>query len=182
MPPRTTTGTVIGRAKCLQWADFAHTDPDTYDLELRAIDSVAAADIVVCAAGGSDRSGIWGELLTTAAMARGATGIVTDGAVRDLDKMQAMGFPVFAKSVCPYDSLNRQKVIAYDVTVEIDEVLITPGDIIVADRDGVAIVPHARVSEVLAAALEKAGKEDGFRDAVKSGASLLEAFQRFNIL
>jgi regulator of RNase E activity RraA len=182
MPPRTSASLAIGRAKCLQWADFAHVDPDTYELELKAIDSVAAGDIIVCAASGSVRSGIWGELLTTAAMARGATGIVTDGAVRDQVRMDAMGFAVFSAGVSPYDSLNRQKVIAYDVPVELDGVVIAPGDILIADPDGVAVVPAQLADKILAAAIAKATKEDGFRDAVRAGASLTEAYARFQIL
>jgi regulator of RNase E activity RraA len=69
--------------------------------------------------------------MTTAAMQRGAAGIVTDGAVRDLARMDAMGFPVFARHLSPYDSMNRQKVVAFDVAIEIDGVAIAPGDIVI---------------------------------------------------
>ncbi len=123
---RTTREPVIGLAKTLLWVDFAHDDPSTYDLELKAIDSLRPGECVICATGNSSRAGIWGELLTTAAMQRGATGIVTDGAVRDIAQMEAMGFPVFSRSTSPYDSFNRQKVVAFDVRVEIDDVTIEP--------------------------------------------------------
>jgi 4-hydroxy-4-methyl-2-oxoglutarate aldolase len=166
----------------LQWADFSYSDAQTYELELRAVDSVAASDVIICATNASVRSGIWGELLTTAASVRGALGVITNGGVRDIAQMKAMGFPVFAKSVCPYDSLNRQKVIAYDVTIELDGVLVAPGDIVIADIDGVAIVPQAVGAEVLAAAIVKANKEDAFREAVVAGASLVKAYKRYKIL
>src|SRR4051812_44117001 len=143
IPPRTAQRVIIGRAKPLLWVDFAYDDPDTYALELAAVDSIARHDLVVCATADSSRAGIWGELLTTAALQRGAAGLVTDGAVRDLARMDAMGFPVFARHLSPYDSMNRQKVVAFDVSVEIDGVAIAPGDVIIADRDGVAVVPHA---------------------------------------
>jgi len=182
LTPRTLSGPVVGRAKTLLWVDFAYDDPDTYELELKSVDSIAADDLVVCATANSDRSGIWGELLTTAAQKRGARGIVTDGAVRDLAHMEAMGFPVFARHLSPYDSMNRQKVVAFDVPVEIDGVAIAPGDVLIADRDGVAVVPQAVVSRILAAALEKVTAESRFRDAVKGGMSLMEAYRRFQVL
>ncbi len=179
---RTTTKVVVGYARTLLWANFSHDDPTTYDLELKAIDSLRPGDIVVCATGNSARSGTWGELLSTAAMQRGAVGVVTDGAVRDLAQMEAMAFAVFSRSISPYDSFNRQKVTAIDVRIEIDDVTIEPGDIVVADRDGVAVVPIRLSDAVLAAALEKAGKEDRFREAVRSGMGLIEAYHKFNVL
>ena len=63
-----------------------------------------------------------------------------DGAVRDVTKMTAMDFPIFARGVSPYDSQNRQRVIDVDVTVEIDEVKFSPGDLVIADVDGVVVV------------------------------------------
>jgi len=182
IPPRTVPQVTVGRAKPLLWVDFAYDDPDTYALELAAVDSIARHDLVVCATADSGRAGIWGELLTTAALQRGAAGIVTDGAVRDLARMAAMGFPVFARHLSPYDSMNRQKVVAFDVAVEIDGVAIAPGDIVIADRDGVAVVPQAVEATVLKLALEKARAEDGFRDAVKAGMSLTEAYAQFKVL
>jgi regulator of RNase E activity RraA len=179
---RTTQSTAVGVAKTLLWVNFSHDDPTTYELELKAIDSLRPGELVVCATGDSSRSGTWGELLTTAAMQRGAVGVITDGAVRDVAQMEALGFPVFSRSISPYDSLNRQKVIALDVRVEIDDVTIEPGDVVVADRDGVAVVPARLSDEVLADALEKAGKEDQFRDAVKGGMGLLEAYEKFHVL
>ena len=182
IPPRTVGEVVVGRAKPLLWEDFDYEDPDTYALELAAVDAIARHDLVVCATGDSQRSGIWGELLTTAALQRGAAGIVTDGAVRDLAQMEALGFPVFARHLSPYDSMNRQRVIAFDVSVKIDGVPIAPGDIVIADRDGVAVVPQAVEEAVLAAALAKARAEDQFRAAVKGGMSLTEAYARFKVL
>jgi regulator of RNase E activity RraA len=182
IPPRTAGSVALGRAKTLLWADFAYDDPDTYALELQAVDSIARHDLVVCATADSDRAGVWGELLTTAAMHRGAAGIVTDGAVRDLARMDEMGFPVFARHLSPYDSMNRQKVVAVDVPVEIDGVSIAPGDVVLADRDGVAVVPQGVAADVLASALAKARAENKFRDAVRGGMSLSEAYAKFKVL
>jgi 4-hydroxy-4-methyl-2-oxoglutarate aldolase len=180
--PRTVRKTCVGSARTLLWMDFAHDDPNTYELELKAVDSLNPNEIVVCATGNSDRSGIWGELLTTAAKQRGAVGVITDGGVRDVAQVEEMGFPVFSRYLSPYDSFNRQKVVAYDVAVEIDGVTIKSGDIIVADRDGVAVVPSEIATEVLAAAQLKAEQEDAFRSAVKNGSSLTAAYEKYHVL
>jgi regulator of RNase E activity RraA len=180
--PRTGTSLAVGRAKTLLWMDFAYDDPKTYVLELEAVDSIRAGEIVVCATGGSRRAGIWGELLTTAAQQRGARGIVTDGAVRDIAQMEAAGFPVFSQHLSAYDSFNRQKVVAYDVRVELGGVVIEPGDLIVADRDGIAVVPAALEDDIVAATIDKATREDGFRAGVHKGMSLIEAYAHFKVL
>jgi 4-hydroxy-4-methyl-2-oxoglutarate aldolase len=179
--PRTNQ-VIVGRAKTLLWVDFAYDDPTTYARELEAVDSISPGEIVVCATAGSSRSGVWGELLATAAHRRGALGVVTDGAVRDLAQMEAMGFPVFSRHVSAYDSLNRQKVVAYDVRVEIGGVTIDPGDVIVADRDGIAVVPAGIEADIITSAIGKASREDEFRAAVRSGMSLVAAYEHFNVL
>ena len=180
--PRTGAQLTVGRAKTLLWMDFAHEDTSTYALELAAVDSIRDGEIIICATGGSRRAGIWGELLTTAAQRLGARGIVTDGAVRDVAQMDAVGFPVFSRHLSPYDSFNRQKVVAYDVPVEIDGVRIEPGDLVVADRDGVAVVPSAVEAEIIAAAIEKSTREDSFRAGVRDGMSLTAAYDQFKVL
>jgi regulator of RNase E activity RraA len=89
---------------------------------------------------------------------------------------------VFARHLSPYDSFNRQKVVAYDVPVEIDGVRIEPGDLVFADRDGVVIVPSAVEAEIIAAALDKGKREDGFRAGVRGGMSLAAAYDHFKVL
>src|SRR5207253_2881546 len=100
---------IVGRCKTTLWADMAHVDPKSYELELKAVDSCKPDDVFIVAAGGSMRSGIWGELLSTAARNSGCIGAIVDGAVRDVAKMTAMKFPIFARGVSPYDSQNRQR-------------------------------------------------------------------------
>ena len=82
------TGVLVGRCKTTLWGDLFHEDPKPYDLELKAVDSCQADDVLIAAAGGSMRSGIWGELLSTAARNTGCVGAVVDGAIRDLAKIK----------------------------------------------------------------------------------------------
>lgn len=181
--PLTQPGSLLfGRCKTLLWADMAHEDPRPYELELAAVDSCCADDVLVCAASGSMRSGIWGELLSTAACNRGCAGVIVDGAVRDVTKMDRMRFPVYARGTNPYDSRNRQRVIDYDVTVELDGVCVAPGDLVAADADGIVIIPQAVESEVIAAAWSKVHAENKVREAITGGMSATEAYQTFGVL
>lgn len=176
------TGLLVGRCKTTLWADMFHTDPKPYDLELKAVDACQPDEVLIAAAGGSMRSGIWGELLTTAAKNRGCIGAIIDGAVRDVDKIAETDFEVFAKGRCLYDSLNRQRVVDLDVPVEIDGVVFSPGDLVFADSDGIVVVPRQVEQEVLRLALEKVHGENKVRDAIRAGISAVGAFEKFGIL
>jgi regulator of RNase E activity RraA len=173
---------LVGRCKTTLWADMAHQDPDPYALELKAVDSCQPDDVLIAAAGGSMRSGIWGELLTTAAKNRGCIGAIVDGAIRDVAKISAMNFPVFAKGRCLFDSLNRQRVIDLDVPVEIDQVIFNPGDLVIADADGVAVIPQHVEDKVLELAFAKVQGENKVRDAIRQGMSAVEAYRTFGVL
>ena len=91
--PMTTAGVLVGRCRTTLWADMAHEDPRPYELELAAVDNCRPGDILIAAAGGSSRSGIWGELLSTAARNAGCVGVIVDGAVRDVRQMRRDGVP-----------------------------------------------------------------------------------------
>ena len=182
LKPLTASGVLIGRCKTTLWAEMAHADPRPYELELRAVDSCMPDDVFVCAASGSMRSGIWGELLSTAARNRGCVGVVADGAVRDLARMRRMPFPVFARGSILYDSRDRQRVIDFDVPVEIDGVAFAPGDLVVADDDGVVVVPRKIESAVVRRAWEKVDAENEVRDAIAAGMGAADAFHKFGVL
>ncbi|GAB3254174.1 RraA family protein [Larkinella harenae] len=174
--------TLFGRCKTTLWADMFDRDPNPYELELKAVDSCQPDDVLIAAAGGSNRSGIWGELLSTAARNSGCVGVIVHGGVRDIDKMRAMQFPVFATSRNPYDSQNRQRVIDLDVTVEIDGVSFRPGDLVLADEDGIVVIPKEVEEQVIAAALQKVSAENITRNAIKNGMKAEEAYQKFGVL
>jgi 4-hydroxy-4-methyl-2-oxoglutarate aldolase len=182
LKPLTTNGVLVGRAKTTLWADMAHVDPKPYELELAAVDSCKPDDVLIAAAGGSPRSGIWGELLTTAARNQGCVGAIIDGMVRDVAKIRTMSFPLFARGTCIYDSKDRQRVIDVDVSVEIDGVRISPGDLVFADEDGVVVVPRAVEETIIAKAWEKVNAENKVRDAIAGGMKATEAFRVFGVL
>lgn len=173
---------LLGRAKTTLWSDLAHVDPEPYKLELLAVDSCQENDVLVCAAAGSNRSGIWGELLTTAARNAGCAGVIVDGSVRDVRQMRAMAFPVFARGMNPYDSRDRQRVVDVDIVVELDGVAVHPGDLVAADEDGIVIVPQSVETDVVQAAWNKATAESQVRDAIRGGMSATRAFETFGVL
>jgi len=180
--PLTANTALVGWCKTTLWAEMAHPDPKPYELELRAVDSCRPDDVIIAAANGSLRSGVWGELLSTAARNTGCVGVIVDGAVRDVRQMRAMGFPCFARATMVYDSKDRQRVIDLDVPVEIDGVCFHPGDLVIADEDGVVVVPKAVEASVVRRAWEKVHAENQVRDAIKKGMKATAAFEKFGVL
>jgi 4-hydroxy-4-methyl-2-oxoglutarate aldolase len=180
--PYTGCSKLVGRCKTTLWVDMAHPDPKPYELELIAVDGCRPDDLMIAAAGGSMRSGIWGELLSTAARNSGCVGAIVDGAVRDVGKMTAMGFPVFARGTCVYDSLNRQRVVDVDIPVEIDGVPFNPGDLVIADVDGIVVVPQAVEADAIRRAWDKVHAENITRDAIKTGMKAVAAYRKYGIL
>ncbi len=180
--PVTVSRTLIGRCRTSLWGDLFHEDPEPYAKELEAVDALRPGDVVIAAAHGSMRSGIWGELLTTAAKNRGCLGAIIDGAVRDISKMRAYEFPVYAIGPCPLDSQHRQRVCDYDVPVEIKGVKISSGDLVIADEDGIVFVPRTVEEEVLRIATKKVQDENLVRDAIRGGMLATEAYAKFGIL
>ena len=182
LPPMTGCGKLIGRCKTTRWAEIYYDDPNTYELELKAIDSCRPDDVMIAAADGSTRSGIWGELLSTAARNSGCIGAIVDGMVRDVAPMTAMGFACFAHGTSPYDSMNRQRVIEMDVPVGIDGVRFGPGDLVIADVDGVVVVPREVEEQAIRAAWEKVHAENVTRDAIKGGMKATAAYEKYGVL
>ncbi|MEX0885223.1 MAG: RraA family protein [Phycisphaeraceae bacterium] len=173
----------VGRARTFRWMEVDHVaETDPYGLEIEAMDALGANDVVVHSTDFSGTNAPWGELMTTAAMARGAVGCVCDSQIRDCVRIIDMGFPVYYAGVRPLDSMGRARVMAYDVPVRCGDVLVHPGDMVFADFDGVVVVPHQVESEVLDRAREKAGKESASRRELKAGKRLRDVYDRYGTL
>ncbi len=175
-------GAFCGWARTIASSDVYHILPEPYAMEIEAIDSILPGEVVVVSTQQSKRNAPWGELLSTAAKARGARGAVIDGLVRDVRRIQSLDFPVIAAGIKPVDSMGRGIVTAYNVPVECGEVLINPGDLVFADLDGIVVVPAAAVEEVVRVALNKATREDSSRAELSRGAYLRDVFQKYGVL
>jgi regulator of RNase E activity RraA len=155
---------------------------DPYEHELAAVDAVPPGAIVVLATGGYLDAAVWGELLTTCALARGAAGAITDGAVRDLAALRELGFPTYAAAVSANDSRGRITVRAWGSPVVCAGVAVAGGDLVLADADGVVVVPRDMAEEMLAAAEEKRDKEELARGLLAEGVSAAEVWERHRVL
>lgn len=173
---------LVGWASTIQLVE-AFTEPEhPYQGLIAAMDQLPVGSIVVLAAGSTTRCGMWGELFSTAARARGARGTLVDGYVRDSAKVISMGFPLFALGTNPLDSKGRAEFLADQTVVEIDGVVITPGDLVFGDRDGVVIVPARLAPQVIERAYEKMGSEALARSALTTGDLMQKVWDEHRVL
>ncbi len=147
-----------------------------------ALDAIAPEEVFITPTGRARDIAVWGELLSTASQCAGAAGAITDGLIRDTRAIRRLGFPVSSAGTVPYDSLGRHEIAAHRVPCVIDGVKISPGDLVVADADGVVVVPRAVAGQVIEAALNKRVSENDFRAAVANGMGATEAFATFGVL
>jgi len=175
---------MVGRARTGFYMEVFHVAPDEnpYELEIKLIDDLRPGEIAVLGCGAAETIAPWGELLSTACMARGAAGCVTDGLVRDIRAIRKLGFPVFHGGIGPLDSKGRGKVMAIDVPIACGGVHIAPGDLLFGDADGVVCVPQAIEQKAIATALQKVEGEEHTREALARGEKLGTVFARYGIL
>jgi 4-hydroxy-4-methyl-2-oxoglutarate aldolase len=175
---------MVGRARTAQFMEVERHEPGTnpYELEIALVDSLAQGEIPVFACANPARIAPWGELLSTAALVRGAAGALMDGAVRDIKAIRQMGFPVFHGGIGPLDTKGRGRVIAIDVAVRCAGVTVESGDLVFGDADGVVVVPRAVEGQVLALAFEKIKGEKRTLDDLRAGEKLADVFAKYGIL
>lgn len=173
----------IGRARTFSWMETDHiSEEDPYGLEIEAMDSLKAGDVVVHSTDYSGTNAPWGELMSTISKRKGVAGCVCDSQIRDCVKIIEMGFPVYYTGIRPLDSKGRAKVIEYDVAVRCGNVLVKPGDIVFADFDGIVVVPKDAENEVFRLAAEKADHESLSRKELLEGKSLREVYDKYKSL
>jgi 4-hydroxy-4-methyl-2-oxoglutarate aldolase len=130
-------------------------------------------DIIVANVGDFLEAGHWGEILTVAAQARGIGGLVINGGVRDIEAAQRHGFPVFARGVSMKATVKR---VLGDINLPITcgNVSISPGDLVLADDDGVVVIPAGRVEQILRAATERENREADVMRRLNNGELTLD--------
>jgi regulator of RNase E activity RraA len=171
---------LAGRAMTVLAVDITGDSDQSFGLMFEALDSLRPNEVYV-AAGGSPNYALWGELMSTAARARGATGAVLAGPSRDTNGILAMDFPVFSYGCYAQDQRGRGKVIAHHSPLEIGGVSVRPGDIVFGDIDGVLVVPREMETEVVSAALEKARKEKTAKRDLAAGCLAVDVFKAYGI-
>ena len=138
-----------------------------------AIRIAGEGDVLVIAAGGFGGTAVWGGLLTQAAMAAGLSGVVVDGAVRDVAEICELGFPCFAVARVPAGP-HKGWGGTIDANVACAGAVVRPGDIIIGDDDGIAVVPLEREAALLSASHAKLKAEEGQLEKLRSGVSLAQ--------
>ncbi len=172
----------IGRARTLRWMETDHVAENPYGLEIEAMDLLKTGDVVIHSTDHCGTNAPWGELMSTIAKRNGVAGCVCDSQIRDCIKIIEMGFPVYYAGIRPLDSKGRAIVTDYDVPVRCGEVLVNPGDIIIADFDGVVVVPKDVEDAVFQKAKDKVNDENLSRKELLSGKSLHEVYQKYKAL
>lgn len=152
-----------------------------FGVMFEALDSLMENEVYI-ASGSSPSYALWGGLMSTRAQHLNAAGAILNGYSRDKHEILALDFPVFSRGSYAQDQKVRGKVLDYRVPVKVAGVLITPGDLVVADEEGVLIIPASVEKEVIGLALEKKSMENKVRDAIAQGMGAVEAYQRFGVM
>lgn len=174
---------LAGRAMTVAEQDVDEA-PDKYQpwgKMLEALDHLRKNDVYVCS-GSVTPYALFGELMSTAAMKRGAVGAVCNGFIRDTHQVLALGFPVYCRGSYALDQRGRGVVRKYGAPLKFGDVTVQSGDLIVGDVDGVIVVPRDRENEVIVRALAKVRTESEVRRQLRNGMLVTEAFARYGVL
>jgi regulator of RNase E activity RraA len=170
---------VAGHAVTVQLSRGDLVDP------LKALEMAQAGDVIVVDAGGDTETSVCGGLMGRLAGNRGIRGMIVDGAGRDIDELEDIGWPIWSRAITARGThtmySQRKDELSVNVPITCGGVLVSPGDFIVADTIGVVVIPAGEAEEVIALAAEQAHREQATRERVASGrtiADLLEEFGR----
>ncbi|MGA7147990.1 MAG: fumarylacetoacetate hydrolase family protein [Microbacterium sp.] len=164
---------LVGTARTLRFVplreDLFASHGGGYNAQKRTFDAVGEGEVIVIEARGETDSGTLGDILAIRAHARGAAGIITDGGVRDVDAVTAVGIPVYTAGAHPAVLGRRHVPWDHDVTIGCGGTTVQPGDVIVGDADGVIVIPPGLVEEVVDAALAQEDEDAWIAQRVAEG-------------
>ena len=179
---------LVGRAMTVLEADVfgdnSNLNPilnKSFGLMLGALDDLKKNEVYICT-GASPTYALWGELMATRARKLNAVGAVVNGYSRDTKGVLALGLPIFSFGPYAQDQAPRGKVIDFRIPIEICNVHIDPGDIVIGDVDGVCIVPQKKEEEIFGRAIEKSRGEKRVQEKIHEGIPAKEAFEKYGIM
>jgi regulator of RNase E activity RraA len=168
-----------GKALTVKLVKQENHDADALSGMLSAIDSGSTGSVYVMQVeDGADIAGM-GGLMGTAMAARGFSGAVIDGGVRDIPQLKRIGFPVYALGPVPSTSVGHYRFGGSNIPIDCDGVKVNPNDIVVADQDGVVVVPHEHAAEVLVRAQQLDNSEHSMYPFIEKYRSIVEAVKKF---
>ncbi|WP_188604256.1 RraA family protein [Vulcanisaeta souniana] len=175
---------VIGYAYPMHLNKVKDYDPgNPYKGILEALDNIPEDAVIVIEVDESikNRAAAWGELTSTAAMARGARGTIAHGFTRDTHQILRMGFPVFSMGFVPYDIKGRGDADDYGKEVIINGIKIKSGDLVFGDINGVVIIPSELIDDVITHAIEKVTKESNAKRELRRGKSARDVWNKYRV-
>ena len=170
---------IVGRAVTIK-VTAAGMMKSKHHLGVQAIDSSEEGDIIVIDNRGDLNNNCWGEVLSMGAKMKGVSGVVVDGAARDIDMCNEFEFPVYARGTIPITARGRIMQESFNEVIRIGDVQVRPGDIVMADINGVVVIPVEKVDEVLGAAEDIFKKEAAMVEDLKNGLSIIEVDQKYS--
>ena len=170
---------VIGRAVTIKITAAGMVRSKRH-LGVEAIASSESGDIIVIDNHGDVANNCWGEVLSCAAKVKGVSGVVVDGAVRDLDFCKDMAFPVYARAAVPITARGRVTQESFNCLIRLGDVQVRPGDVIVADVNGIVVICPERLDEVVRKAEALMDKEERMKADLLAGMDVLEMDKKYN--
>ena len=176
--PRINEKKVVGPAVTIQEGPTDEVLPPQYALD--AIDESPEGSVIVIGINGEPNVAVWGGLMTAGAVVNGLAGAILDGGVRDVTEIRRdYDFPVYARSVSPGTTLGHFKTLAANVSVVCGGIQVNPEDLIVADLDGVVVVPKEHVASVLERATEIEMREAKQAKLIRETKSLRQGLEKY---
>ncbi len=170
---------VVGPAVTIK-ITAAGTKKSKHHLGIEAIAFARKGDLIVIDNQGDIYNNCWGEILSCAAKTKGVSGVIIDGAARDVDACEDFEFPVFARGVVPITARGRIMQEDFNCPIRLADVRVRPGDVLVGDINGVVVIPPEKVDEVLDEAEKIMEKEENMKKDILSGLDILEVDKKYN--
>jgi Demethylmenaquinone methyltransferase len=174
-----TMNKIVGAAVTVKLVAAGLTQGKTH-LGIKAIDLAEAGDIILVDNGGRLDTSCWGGILANGAQKKGITGVVIDGACRDVDDYVDINFPVYARGSVVSTARGRIMEQSTNEMVQFGGVQVRPGDIVIGDKSGVVIISQEKLDEVLAKAEELWQKEEAMINEIRSGKTMTEVDEKFS--
>jgi 4-hydroxy-4-methyl-2-oxoglutarate aldolase len=168
---------IVGRAVTMKIKPVGLEKPKQH-LGTAAIVAAQSGDVIVVDNSGRPDGSCWGGLLSLAAKTKGISGIVIDGACRDIDESRDMEFPVYARGALPMTARNRVMQESFNQEIQFAGVQVHPGDLVIADGSGVVVIPRSQEEEVVKEAEAVAATEVRMADGIRQGMSVLEVLEK----